>query len=88
MIGLTYGKLDEVSTNYVLVFIAGNFIFIAADIWRNLFRNKKMWKNLIELIGIVIGVGLMFLILNLEGHEHSHGHIHGHGHEHQHTHGG
>jgi hypothetical protein len=84
VIGLNYGKLDEVTTNYVLVFIAGNFIFIAADIWRKLFRNTNMWKNLIELIGILIGVGLMFLILNLEGHEHSHGHSH----RHPNTHGG
>jgi hypothetical protein len=64
-IGLMITELNEVATNYVLIFVAGNFIFIAADIWRNLFRNKKLWKNLVELGGIVIGVAIMYWILDL-----------------------
>jgi zinc transporter ZupT len=79
VIGLRITELDDVAKNYVLVFVAGNFIFIAADIWRNLFKNKNIWKNLIELMGIFIGVGLMFLILELEGHEHGHSHGNQHG---------
>jgi zinc transporter ZupT len=90
-IGLMLTELNEVATNYVLIFVAGNFIFIAADIWKNLFRNKELWKNLVELSGIVIGVAIMYWILELEsqgGCVHSHGgHSHG-GHSHGgHSHG-
>ena len=46
-IGLAITDLDDVAKTYVLVFVAGNFIFIAADIWRNLFKNSGFIKNLI-----------------------------------------
>ena len=46
-IGLAITDLDNVAKTYVLVFVAGNFIFIAADIWRNLFKNSGFIKNLI-----------------------------------------
>jgi len=73
-IGLAITDLDDVTKNYVLVFVAGNFIFIAADIWRNLFKNSGFFKNFIEFIGFGIGVAAMYLILLIEegeeGHEH------------------
>lgn len=72
-IGLAITDLDELTKNYILVFVAGNFIFIAADIWRNLFKNSGFLKNFIEFIGFGVGVAAMYLILLLEeeeGHEH------------------
>jgi len=29
-----------------MVFVAGNFMYIAGDIWRNIFKNKGFFKNL------------------------------------------
>jgi hypothetical protein len=46
--------------------VAGNFIFIAADIWKHLFKNKGFGKNFIEFIGFGIGVAAMYLVLLLE----------------------
>jgi len=57
-----------------LIFVAGNFIFIAADIWKNLFKNRGFVKNLIEFAGFGVGIAAMYLILLLEsdaeGHDH------------------
>ncbi len=73
-IGLAISNLNEVAQNYVMVFVAGNFIFIAADIWKNLFKNSGFLKNFIEFIGFGVGIAAMYLILLLEsdeaGHEH------------------
>lgn len=69
IIGLAITDLSEVTKTYILVFVAGNFIFIAADIWRNLFKNSGFSKNLIEFIGFGIGVAAMYLILLLESDE-------------------
>jgi len=46
-IGLAITDLDEVAKTYILIFVAGNFIFIAADIWQNLFKNRGFAKNFI-----------------------------------------
>jgi zinc transporter ZupT len=46
LIGLAVINLSEVSKVYIMTFVAGNFTFIAADIWRNLFKNKTLCKNL------------------------------------------
>ena len=43
LIGLGINSLDDATKAYILVFVAGNFIYIAADIWRNLFKNKTGW---------------------------------------------
>lgn len=65
-IGLAITDLDEITKTYVLVFVAGNFIYIAADIWRNLFKNRGFVKNFIEFSGFGVGIAAMYLILLLE----------------------
>jgi hypothetical protein len=37
--GLAAVNLNDVAQTYIMVSVAGNFIYIAADIWQNLFRN-------------------------------------------------
>ncbi len=73
-IGLAISNVNDLAKNYVMVFVAGNFIFIAADIWKNLFKNSGFLKNFIEFIGFGVGIASMYLILLLEsdeaGHEH------------------
>jgi len=49
-----------------LVFVAGNFIYIAADIWRHIMKNKEFTANLIEFLSFSAGVGSMFLVLLAE----------------------
>lgn len=46
-IGLGIGSLNSQAETYVMTFVAGNFIYIAADIWRHLLKNKKKVMNLI-----------------------------------------
>lgn len=72
-IGLAITELDDLAKSYVLVFVGGNFIFIAADIWRNLFKNSGFVKNFIEFLGFGVGVAAMYLILLLESED---GHAH------------
>lgn len=38
--GLAAVNLHDVAQTYIMVSVAGNFIYIAADIWQNLFRNS------------------------------------------------
>ena len=74
LIGLGIAELDDVAKSYVLVFVAGNFIFIAADIWKNLFKNRGFCKNFIEFIGFGVGIAAMYLILLLESEDAGHDH--------------
>ena len=62
-IGLALGSLNEVAKVYILSFVAGNFIYIGADIWRNLLKNKDCKSNLLEFCSFAIGVGSMYLVL-------------------------
>jgi len=64
--GLGLGGIDEAALNYVLVFVAGNFIYIGSDIWKHLLRNKNVALNILEAVVFSIGVGAMFLILLAE----------------------
>lgn len=66
-IGLALGQIDDAAQNYILVFVAGNFIYIGADIWRHLLTNKKLGLNIAELVMFSLGVGGMFLVLLAEG---------------------
>lgn len=65
--GLGLGTIDDATQNYVLVFVAGNFIYIGSDIWRHLLNNKRFALNLGELLMFSVGVGAMFLVLIIEG---------------------
>jgi len=67
--GLGLGNISDETQNYVLVFVAGNFIYIGADIWRHLLANKRMILNIAELLMFSLGVGAMFLILLAESQE-------------------
>jgi zinc transporter ZupT len=46
-IGLALGSVNEVAKVYVLSFVAGNFMYIGADIWRNLLKNKDCLSNVL-----------------------------------------
>ena len=49
LIGLGISNADDATKLYLLCFVAGNFIYISADIWRNLFNNKgALFRNLLE----------------------------------------
>lgn len=67
--GLILGGLSKEIKNYIMIFVAGNFIYIGADIWRHLLRNKSCLHNFMELVMFFVGVGAMFLVLVLEGKE-------------------
>lgn len=69
IIGLAVINLDKLAKTYIMVYVAGNFVYIAADIWQNLFKNKgegAKCKNLIEFVGAAIGIGSMFALTYLE----------------------
>lgn len=51
----------------MLVFVAGNFIYIGADIWKHLLANKSLILNIAEVLMFSLGVGAMFLVLLAEG---------------------
>ena len=65
-VGLAISSVKEVVQHYVLVFVAANFIFIAADIWRNLYKNQAFGRNCLEFFGVGIGIAGMYLVLLLE----------------------
>lgn len=67
--GLGLGNISDEAQNYVLVFVAGNFIYIGADIWKHLLANKRMILNISELLMFSLGVGAMFLVLLAESQE-------------------
>lgn len=47
VVGLGLGSIGEAVQIYILAFVAGNFIYIGADIWRNLLKNKDACLNII-----------------------------------------
>lgn len=55
-LGLNSHGLPPLVKQYMLVFVAGNFLYIASDIWKNLFYHKSFWLNLLEMMGLVGGV--------------------------------
>lgn len=72
IIGLAVVNIDDIAKTYIMVFVAGNFVYIAADIWQNLFKGKgdnPKCNNFVEFVGAGIGIGAMFGLTYLE-HEH------------------
>lgn len=65
-LGLNSHGIPKLYREYALVFVAGNFLYIASDIWRNLFHNANGFINLLEAAGLAMGVYLSM------GHDHSH----------------
>lgn len=45
-IGLAIVQMHQLVKLYILVFVAGNFIYIAADIWQHIFKNKGQGSKL------------------------------------------
>lgn len=72
-VGLAMGGINEETQNYVLVFVAGNFIYIGADIWRHLLASKIFIVNVGEIIMFSVGVGVMYLVLLTETGHGEHG---------------
>jgi zinc transporter ZupT len=46
-IGLNSQGISFRTRQYALVFVAGNFLYIASDIWRNLFHNQRSFVSLL-----------------------------------------
>lgn len=63
--GLAMGGISKSAQNYIMTFVAGNFIYVGADIWRNLLKNRSLLQNIMELTMFFLGVGAMFLVLLL-----------------------
>jgi len=57
-LGLNSHNLSPTLREYSLVFVAGNFVYIASDIWRNLLRNNHIKTNLLEIVGLGVGIWL------------------------------
>lgn len=49
-----------------MVFVAGNFIYIGADIWQHLLRNEKFCENIMEIVMFAVGFTAMLAVLELE----------------------
>jgi len=47
VMGMALGTLNKAVQIYLLSFVAGNFIYIGADIWRNLLKNKTAVLNIL-----------------------------------------
>ena len=67
-IALGLGEIGSVQKYYVLSFASGNFVYIAADIWRHLFKNKNFWGNIFEFLSFSLGVGIEYLLILTESH--------------------
>lgn len=68
-IGLAVVNLSEVAKTYIMVFVAGNFIYIASDIWQHILKNKGEGSkrgNALEIFGLSVGIGSMFALTLLE----------------------
>jgi zinc transporter ZupT len=68
-IGLAVVNLSEVAQTYIMVFVAGNFIYIASDIWQHIIKNKgesAKCGNVLEFFGLSVGIGSMFALTLLE----------------------
>lgn len=65
VVGLCAIGVSEEFEQYIMVFVAGNFLYIAADIWRSLFQGK-MFMNILQFLAFIGGAGAMFGIKFLE----------------------
>ena len=66
LVGMGLGSISEATQIYILSFVAGNFMYIGADIWRNLLKNKEACGNILEVVSFAVGVGAMYLVLLAE----------------------
>lgn len=69
VIGLAIVNMSALVKLYIMVFVAGNFVYIAADIWQHVMKNREKdcrKKNTMEFIGLAIGIGAMFLLTLME----------------------
>ena len=71
IVGLGAGSAGEVTQLYLLAWVGGNFVYLAAEIWRQLLRHKNSFcKNFLEVIFLFVGIGIMYLITLIDdGHD-------------------
>ena len=56
--GLGLETTSEAAKYYIVSFVAGSFIYIASDIWKNLFQTSSLKRNIAECSLLIIGVGI------------------------------
>jgi zinc transporter ZupT len=66
IIGLGLGQIGEAVQIYFITFVAGNFMYIGSDIWRNLMKKRDALGNILEFLSFCLGVGAMYLVLLAE----------------------
>lgn len=67
VVGLILGDLIENFTMYIVPFAAGGFIYVAgSDLIPELHKEREPSKSLLQLFGILLGIGVMVALLFLE----------------------
>ncbi|MCC7570759.1 ZIP family metal transporter [Candidatus Micrarchaeota archaeon] len=67
VVGLIVGNMFEELTIFIIPFTAGGFIYIAgSDLIPELQKTCHVTKSTVQLIGILLGFGMMLLLLFLE----------------------
>ena len=66
LIGLGIGEVAGSSEDYILTFVAGNFIYIASDMWKKMMRSDMTLLSIFEFLTYALGIGIMYLILLVE----------------------
>ena len=67
ILALVLGPSIEGFVSFILPFTAGGFIYIAsADLIPELHKESDFKKSLLQLIGIIFGIGIMYLLLFLK----------------------
>ncbi|MCK9292561.1 MAG: ZIP family metal transporter [archaeon] len=68
VIALLLGQVSSTFLNIILAITAGGFIYIAtADLIPELKKETNIYKSLIQLLGIFLGIGVMLILLLLLG---------------------
>ena len=60
-LGLQSHDLSPSTKQYVLVFVAGNFMYIASDIWKTLMQNENKIMDFVEMGAVFVGVYVTLL---------------------------
>jgi zinc transporter ZupT len=69
IIGLSTGEISDASQSYAMAFVAGNFLYISiGQMVPEIIKKKGIWEFVLQICGILIGIGAMFIILLFEKH--------------------
>ena len=66
LIGLGIGEATSGAEDYILIFVAGNFIFISSDMWKKMMKTDMTCLSIFEFLSYIFGIGIMYLILLVE----------------------